>query len=170
MSIEVLLPILHAAKSLPEFNTSGPRPRLQEDKLYFNGIRYAVDNLSRLPKQLHPENVSTLSKNGTTAFYSRSSLLSNHYPAKFKVAGEMYSCMEQFFMIAKAIEFGDQETVVKIKAETDPIKMKRLGKTVKNYNNHHWLSVAEERIMPRLTAKFSQNSHLKQLLLSPRIT
>ena len=69
-------------------------------------------------------------------------------------------------MIAKATEFGDQETIVKIKTETDPIKMKRLGKTVKNYNNRHWLSVAEERIMPGLTAKFSQNSHLKQVLLS----
>ena len=36
----------------------------------------------------------------------------------------------------------------------------------KNYNNKHWLSVAEERILPGLTAKFSQNPHLKQILLS----
>ena len=124
---KALLPILRTAKSLPEFNSGGPRPKLQDDKLCINGVCYGISNLSQLPKQLRPENVSTPTQNGLTAFYSKNSPLSNHYPVKFKVTGEAYSCMEQFFMIAKATEFGDQNTVMKIKAETDPVKIKKTG-------------------------------------------
>ena len=43
--------------------------------------------------------------------------------------------------------------------------MKGIGKSVKNFNRNHWLNVAEERIVPGLSAKFSQNPSLKKFLL-----
>ena len=123
-----LLPVLHVAKSHPEFCVEGSRPKLFEDKLHINGKTYGVDNLSQLPKKLQLENVKTPSKKNMTAFFSKYSPLSNHYPSTFKVNGETYNCMEQFFMVAKAQEFGDQEIIRSLKGESDPVRMKNLGK------------------------------------------
>ena len=163
---KILLPILHVAKSLPEFNSGSYKPKLVEDKLYVNGIRYGLDNLQQLPQQLRLERVKTPSRNGITAFYSKFAPLSNHYPSHFKIGGEVYNCMEQYFMTIKATEFNDQEAVFKIKAETDAPRMKKIGKSVKNFHMGQWLEVAEERIMPGLMAKFSQNHLLKEFRLS----
>ena len=161
-----LLPILHAAKSYPEYCREDSKPKLVEDKLRINGKTYGVHNLSQLPKQLHLENVMTPSKNNITAFFSKFSPLSNHYPSEFKVNGEAYNCMEQFFMVTKAEEFGDQEAIRSLKRESDPVTMKNIGKKIKHFDNHRWLSVAEGKIKAGLVSKFSQNPFLKDFLLS----
>ena len=164
-----LLPIFHVARKLHSSTDGVPKPKLKGDRLLIKGKPYTVTNLSKLPDHLKPEYIYTPSKNGITAFFTKHSPLSNHFSSRngqFKVNGQEFNCMEQFFMSAKALEFGDTESYLNIMNEKDPVKMKRDGKLINGYDNEHWLSVCEEKILVGLTEKFRQNEDLKQFLLA----
>ena len=159
----ILLPILKAAKSVAP--QSGPKPRLVDDKLYIQGVKYTTGDLHKLPKRLRPEAIFTPSNEGKTAFFTKLSPLSNHYPCKFTCKGESYNCTEQYIMTMKATQFNDQATVRRVKAEKDPIRMKQMGKSILGFDKQTWYSVVEEKTTEGVYAKFSQNPELKKFLL-----
>ena len=63
-----------------------------------------------------------------TAFFSRYSKLSNHYPCEFTCNGLSYSSVEQCLMHNKAKLFGDHQTATAIMKSCDPADAKALGK------------------------------------------
>lgn len=76
-----------------------------------------------------------------------------------------YNCVEQFMMHSKSLRYGDKETAELIMKETDPAKMKALGRRVKNYNDKDWGKVRYAIVTRGLKAKFEQNQDLKAHLL-----
>ena len=74
--------------------------------------------------------------------------------------------MEQFLMVQKAWLFKDFATAEKILDQQSPAEHKRLGRTVKNFDDDVW----DENFMTILhkgtSAKFNQNPALRRLLLS----
>ena len=68
----------------------------------------------------------------TNAVYSQ------FYPAEFKVDGERFRWAEQWMMAAKARLFGDQEALAAILAADEPLVCKRIGRTVRNYDDERW--------------------------------
>ncbi len=49
-----------------------------------------------------------------------------------------YHNMEQYMMAHKALLFGDDEILYKILNTTDPAKIKKLGRQVKDFDNNIW--------------------------------
>ena len=166
-----LLPIFYAAKKLNARDNNVPKPKLRDDKLIIEGKSYNTTNLSSLPDNLKPEYIFSPSNNGITAFFTKHSPLSNHFISdstgtQFNVNGQEYNCMEQFFMCTKALEFGDVEAYAEILKEKDPIKMKKIGRSISNYDHKHWLRVCENKIEVGLKEKFTQNEHCRHFLLA----
>ena len=93
---------------------------------------------------------------------------SNFYPCTFIWAGRKFNCSEQAFMWAKASFFRDDDMAVRIFEETDPKKIKRLGRLVKNYDDYEWSQVRYSFMLGINEAKYSQNKDLRDILLSTR--
>lgn len=91
--------------------------------------------------------------------------LSNFYPASFELKGKTFNCVEQYMMWSKAILFKDNETAEQILRESNPAKIKGLGRQVKGYKDSYWASVRYEIVKEGLLAKFSQNDDLREQLL-----
>jgi len=71
--------------------------------------------------------------------------------------GLMYSCAEQYMMAQKALLFQDKETFKKIMATTHPRDQKKLGRTVKNFNQVIWNTYSTTIVYDGNLLKFSQN-------------
>ena len=167
------LPIFKAARYIHDPNSGAQKPKLIGDKLILDKQVYSTKNINSLPNHLKPARVYTPSRNGITAFYTHNSPLSNHFQhiakqgkTQFKVDGEGYNCMEQYFMISKALEFNDTDAVHNLNKLSDPVKMKEVGKQIKGFEQEKWLEVCDDKLMIGLRAKFTQNQDLQQFLLS----
>lgn len=98
---------------------------------------------------------------GTDGLYG---CFSNFYPCKFVWQNQTFNCSEQAFMWAKAMEFEDIETADSIKTETEPYKIKKLGRQVKNYDDKVWSEKRFEVMLDIVYDKFYQNPDLKKIL------
>jgi len=77
-----------------------------------------------------------------------------------------FSSSEQALMWEKAQTFKDEEIALSIMANSDPKKIKKLGRQVANYDDKIWRSRRGKVMFDILLCKFSQDLYLKQLLLS----
>ncbi len=92
--------------------------------------------------------------------------LSQWFPCKFSVSGIEYNCAEQYMMAEKARTFGDNETLAKIMAATDPKEIKSLGREVRNFDAEIWGRKSREVVYRGNLAKFGLNAELRAFLLS----
>lgn len=86
--------------------------------------------------------------------------------SEFSVDVEDYNCAEQYMMAEKARLFEDEEIEKQIMETSDPKKMKDLGKKVKNFNQKIWDKVKYSIVLNGNYYKFSQNSEMRNFLLS----
>ena len=162
----VLKPILKAALNSSEYKG---KAFLSVDKLIVNRKAYTVEphnNLDQLPDSLKPEKVAEKSNQETLVFFGQNSHFSNFHPAKFTIDNRQYSCTEQFIQSQKAKLFDDDVAEHRILSTDSPYEMKKIGSTVRNFNFNKWSEEAPKIAKKGLRAKFSQNSHLKERLLS----
>jgi ribA/ribD-fused uncharacterized protein len=91
---------------------------------------------------------------------------SNWYAAGFNTPdGIHWSNAEQYIMGRKALLFGDRETYLKIQKNSDPARVKSLGKSVKNFNQATWDNYVYSIAVDAARLKIQQNPWLKELLL-----
>jgi ribA/ribD-fused uncharacterized protein len=95
----------------------------------------------------------------TNAVYSQ------FYPAEFGIDGVRYRWAEQWMMAAKARLFGDQEALAAILGADEPLACKKIGRTVRNYDDGHWSAARFGLVVTGNIAKFSQNQLLRDHLL-----
>ncbi len=93
-------------------------------------------------------------------FWGGDSYCSNFYPATFKIDDISFTCAEQYMMYKKAEFFGDRKSMLLILQETEPMKIKRLGRGVKGYVDSEWSKVRVDIVYKGVLAKFQQNRHL----------
>ncbi len=91
---------------------------------------------------------------------------SQWYPSDFYVRGNRYSCAEQYMMAEKAKLFNDVSSWKKIMAESDPAKMKALGRKVSNFKLARWITEGPKIVYRANLAKFTQNVELREKLLA----
>jgi len=91
---------------------------------------------------------------------------SQWYPSEFIESGIKFNCCEQFMMYKKAIVFNDIETAELILAESDPKRIKELGRLVKNFDVSIWDKIADDIVFTGNLLKFSQNPELRQKLMA----
>ena len=157
---KVFSPVLKAA-----FSSGGKyKARLVVDRLLLNGRFYRSDELTSLPMDLQPKDISTETKESITAFFTSRSPLSNHHPSEITINNQKFSTVEQFFMHQKAMFFKDTTSAVKILSTSSPKDAKTLGRSVKNFNISAWNEVCVDFMKTGLHAKFHQNDHLARFL------
>jgi len=92
--------------------------------------------------------------------------LSQWYQASFEMNNINYKCAEQYMMCEKARLFNDEEALNKILQAYHPNQMKRIGRTIKNFDNNIWDKHKMQIVKIANLAKFSQNSKLKKYLIN----
>ena len=110
---------------------------------------------------------------GVSLFFGGESPLSNMYRCTFtdRDAGLAWTCTEQYYQYHKALAFGDHSTARRIRAEDEPVRMKRLGAGVRGYKGNpagkaRWRrTAAVQTLTTACTFKFEQNSDLRRHLL-----
>ena len=93
---------------------------------------------------------------------------SNFYPCTFTYKDHQFNCSEQAFMWMKAITFNDTVIANKILLESDPKKIKALGREVHNYDDNIWNDKRYEIMLEVNIAKYMCNEKLKNILLNTR--
>jgi ribA/ribD-fused uncharacterized protein len=99
-------------------------------------------------------------------------VFSNWYISDIEVAlsptqeKSTFNCVEQYMMVKKASLFSDEEAVKAILSTSQPSSQKAIGRSVKGYSDAVWDPVARSTVYPAIYAKFTQNGHLNNLLLT----
>lgn len=79
-----------------------------------------------------------------------------------------FTSSEQLFMWYKAKFFGDEETAKKILKSTSPEEARKLGRTVKNYDDRTWDKERVGFMYRAVWSKFLQNKILRKKLCDPK--
>ena len=154
------LPLFKAIEVCPHL-----KPKLLTDRMILGGRIYTVDNIQSIPVQeLLPAYVFTPRAMGVTAFFSKSSPLSNHYPAPFIFEERKFHSSEQCFMFQKATYLKIRKLQTEYCSQKLQSRQRRIDKRITNFNNKLWHSVAEECMFKAVLSKFSQNEDLADFL------
>jgi len=94
------------------------------------------------------------------------SVFSQWYEAPFVVNGTHYATAEHFMMAGKALLFGDMQAHERIVAATTPSTAKKLGRTVKGFDDARWSAARFDLVVAGNMAKFSQNAAMGEFLKS----
>ncbi|XP_062581070.1 serine/threonine-protein kinase fray2-like [Saccostrea cucullata] len=157
--------------SNPDYPSSSQKVKSPRKESRFN----SVDLKARLNLQ---DSINLLNQNPSKDreehfhfFFGKDSPFSNFHPARFDLDGVTYSCSEQYMMHQKAVIFQDPYHRNEIMKATDPVKMKKLGRKVENFDANHWAQVSEKVVKKGVMAKFKQNKNLLGALIAtfPRI-
>ena len=91
----------------------------------------------------------------------------HHAPFSVTINGEKltFPTVEHYFHFKKATLFGDIDSQQQILQATDPLAVKKIGRTVKNFDAKIWDAVAPKHLSNGIYAKFTQNPLLKKKLL-----
>ncbi|KAF2790281.1 DUF1768-domain-containing protein, partial [Melanomma pulvis-pyrius CBS 109.77] len=95
----------------------------------------------------------------STATPSPSTILAQHPPTL------TFCCAEQLYMFSKALYFGDSALSTRILSTPDPKDQKKLGQTVKNFNEHMWSRVKFRVAVVGNWYKFVQDVGMREVLL-----
>jgi ribA/ribD-fused uncharacterized protein len=90
---------------------------------------------------------------------SPSTVLAQHPPSI------TFTCAEQLYMFAKALYFGDEQACNRILATDDPKKQKKLGQTVKGFEEHEWGKMKFRVAVVGNWHKYYQNEKMGEVLL-----
>ena len=92
--------------------------------------------------------------------------LSQWFDCGFEVSGVHYHTAEQYMMAQKALLFNDREIYDQIMLADNPRDYKALGRKIGNFDGKAWDSRKYDIVVEGNKAKFSQNTDLKEFLLS----
>jgi hypothetical protein len=89
-----LRPIVQKANRMLEYDG---RIELKDDKIILDGNAIGVDELHKIPNNIHPRDICTEKRGDVTFFFRQDSPLSNHHSCLINVAGKTYNCVEQAY-------------------------------------------------------------------------
>ncbi|MFQ0970952.1 NADAR family protein [Gilliamella sp. BG1] len=101
-------------------------------------------------------------------FFSPDHYLSQWYPCHFVINEIAFTSAEQWMMYSKALLFKDIESANAILSIPSSKMQKKLGQTVRNFDENIWNKHKKEIVFEGNYAKFSQNDELKKYLLSTK--
>jgi len=94
------------------------------------------------------------------------SCMSQWWPSIFEENGKTFHTAEHYMMAQKAKLFGDEEIMELITQSSNPKEVKALGRKVKNFNEEAWNAAKYKIVRQGNLLKFTQNSDLKDYLIS----
>lgn len=158
--LQVLYRVAKAASSIPKYNSA----LVKDYKLHLNGQEFSAHELETLPFPLRPSTLATPRSENTLVFFSRHSILSNHYPAEFDIQGTKYHSMEHFLAVKRARLSGIKTTIDKALATKDPTEAKVILNSLQDDHKDEWKHMIADLAMEGLRAKFTSNRELANYL------
>lgn len=164
----VLLRILKTAKSM----TNTPHEvRIQDFQIVFNGNKYDINNLHRLPREISPKMAFTPYSDEVVVFFTKHSPFSNHFPCTFVVDTVTFNCVEQFLALQRAFLAKNKPLTHRVMGTNNPADHKSVLNILHKDQPEVWKEKSKSLIMSTLRAKFFQNRDLAQFLMDtyPRL-
>lgn len=128
-------------------------------------IRSVATLLAEIDKGFSPQFLFFWNHHSQHSALIDKSCLSQWWPAPFEYGEEKYQTAEHFMMAQKARLFEDDKAFQEILTAPTPKEAKRLGKTVKGFNEAMWEENRFEIVLKGSLAKFAQNKNLEKYLL-----
>jgi ribA/ribD-fused uncharacterized protein len=91
--------------------------------------------------------------------------LSQWWPCSFTVDGVGYASAEHWMMAGKARLFEDEDALARILAARTPAEAKKLGRTVRGFDETRWAHACLDLVAAGNEAKFGQDPALRAYLL-----
>ena len=158
----ILRPIYKAAKNHSAFKG---RCTMEGEYLKIRGIRYSVDDINKLPKELDSFKCTSRETPDVLGFFGELNPLSNFYNCEFQYQNLVFHSSEQLIQYKKAKHFRDNVTMAQILNASTPLECKKLAREIVNYNEDNWRMVAKNMCFEGLKEKFAQNPTLVETLL-----
>lgn len=100
---------------------------------------------------------------GPFSQWHQSAFIEKAWPSELPIT---WAGCEQFMMAGKALLFHDFDIYNQILKETNPKKIKALGRMIQNFDEIIWKNNARDIVLRGNLAKFRQNEKLKSYLLN----
>lgn len=160
----ILQAVADRAWKLPEYKG---KVFMRGDILVINNKEYTVETLHLLPAKIKSVPRMEITE-GIHLFFGYTSPFSNFYPAPFIIDNTSFNCAEQYFQFKKAECYKNRKAALQIFAASDPWSQKAVGKKIGDNDDWNLSVEAHAAMKEALTAKFSQNPYLKDMLLSTK--
>lgn len=108
-------------------------------------------------------------KNGFVCFWKpdeENGFLGNWYESPFSLQGHQFRFQESYMMWSKAMLMGDEEVAAKILSEDIPARVKKLGQSVKPWDEDKWIANRCKIMYEGCMEKFKTHADLKAKLLA----
>ena len=129
------MPILQYAKSLPNYKD---KCRLDGDKLIINGVRFGIEDISKLPGDLAVYKAVEKTDVETITFHNELSPYSNFHRSPFTINNKMFNSAEQWIQYQRCLMFGDSYTANMILRTETPLDAKRLSHRINGVDHSKW--------------------------------
>lgn len=157
--------VLQRIARVANMNAQSPgRVWVKDYKLNFKGEWLGINDIDRLPPELHPRIVYSPRSEQSLVFFTKNSPLSNHHPSPFSINGMSFSCVEQYLALAKASLAKNESLAKRAMDAQEPATHKSILNLLRNDVQEKWAEQAPSVILPALRAKFQQNEHLAKFL------
>ena len=163
---KIVYPILKAAKQSSRFEG---KAFINGDSLVLNNQSNIVEDLHKLPHDLHPSNLSKKENNQWLIFggiLSQYNCLSNFYKSKLIHDDTEFDTIEAAYQYTKATRFHDKACANNVILVQSSCEAKSLGSNVNGFKKSVWESEKEDVMLDLLRAKFSPNSPLAAELIA----
>lgn len=90
------------------------------------------------------------------------------YPSNFTINDQHFQSMEQFLAVRRAELSGKEDMIYRAKKAHDPVIAKHILNALKDDQPQVWAQSLEKTALEGLRAKFGQNSHLQEYLISTK--
>lgn len=158
----ILQSIAKTAKAFPD-RFSGIK--VKDYQLTINGNKYDAKHTHLLPPELRPWAVYAPRTSEAIVFFTRHSPLSNHFPCKFSVENQEYSCIEQYLAHKRALLVDNPDLAQSALQSSNPADHKVILNTLFDASREKWLEEAPHLILTAARAKFEQNELLANFLV-----
>lgn len=138
--------------------------KMAGNRIYVNGISYGYEEMDILPTDLRMRIPQTKRLKDSLAFRGKDCYLSNFYPCKLMIDGELYVSVEQYYQCIKSQCCEDYDRTDKIMCTDDPLQAKIVGDSCEE--KREWLQNKVYTMFKGMFYKFAQNEHLAYKLMA----
>lgn len=160
--VTILYKVLKAATAMAEYRNAS----IRDYALNLNGKIFTARQPEQLPLPLRPSSLSVRVSEEVLAFFTRYSILSNHFPATFQLQDKTFHTVEQYLAFRRAQISQQDHLVEKALHATDPIEAKSILNALRKENVQEWQEGRADIAIKGLRAKFTQNQQLLNYLRS----
>lgn len=152
----------------------GPKPTCEADKKPLQTYSYQDFKAGKNPlgsqrpleAMVHNDKSQPLEVENNLIFLGKEMILSNWHSCNFKIGEKSFNSVEQYLGYDMAIAAGDDTSSVSIMNESDPRLIKIMFNTINWSNMYRYDYDMISAMYDAQFAKFSQNTDLKEYLLS----